>query len=99
MLLLMTRRTVILAIKLMWLSAPPFTCLVTETEHHLLQRRVLMVMMVRVDGDDDYGDEDHGDDIQSNHPQRVLTEAPPHFLTMLKKNCISCSGSLPKITR
>ena len=38
-----------------------------------------MVMMVRVDGDDDYGDEDHGDDIQSNHPQRVLTEAPPSY--------------------
>ena len=35
-----------------------------------------MVMMVRVDGDGEYGGEDQGDDIQSNHPQRVLTEAP-----------------------
>ena len=44
------------------------------------------MVMVRDNGDGEYGGEDHGDDIQSNHPQRVLTEAPtphppptPHF--------------------
>ena len=58
-----------------------------------------MGMMVRDDGDGEYGGENHGDDIQSNHPQRVLTEAPPPLLNNVKKNCTCCSGSLPKITR
>ena len=35
------------------------------------------MMMVGENGDGEYGGEDQGDDIQSNHPQRVLTEAPP----------------------